>query len=129
MVDSNTKRTMLLLHRNKLYTYATCGRSYYAAAAPGPMHFTGDGGVKYIFHNFSCDNTNRSSMLTCYLLAAVTEPTERGKQTLLPFGVCSHFICPCRNMKNYFQLLPFVYSGVIVTMSQLAFFIGGTLLW
>lgn len=32
------------------------------------------------------------------------------------------FLCPCHSMTNKFQLLPFVYSGVMVTVSRQAFF-------
>lgn len=50
-----------------IHVWATRGTSYYAGTAPGPIHFTGEWGIKCIFHNFSCDNATRSSMLPCYL--------------------------------------------------------------
>lgn len=48
-----------------IHICATCGTSYYAATTPGQIHFTGDWRVKYIFHNFSCDNRKCSSVLLC----------------------------------------------------------------
>ncbi len=50
-----------------------------------------------------------------------TEPTEKENEY---FGILNLqlFFRPCHSMKNKFQLLHFVYSGVIVTMSPLAFF-------
>lgn len=72
-----------------IHLRATCGTSYYAGSALAPIHFTGDGGVKYIFHNFICDNTNRSSLLPCYL-HKLLNPLRR-KTNTLAFSICIFF--------------------------------------